>query len=72
MPGEVSNIVETEFGYHLIKLEEKKPAKTVSFDEAKTKITAYLTQEKVTSNIEAFLVEAKGKATIKILSPQAK
>lgn len=72
MPGDVSDIVETEFGYHLIKLEEKKPAKTVTFDEAKAKITAYLTQEKVTSNIEAFLAEAKGKSTIKILSPQAK
>jgi peptidyl-prolyl cis-trans isomerase C len=72
MPGDVSDIVETEFGYHLIKLEEKKPAKTVTFDEAKAKITAYLTQEKVTNNIEAFLAEAKGKSTIKILSPQAK
>ena len=72
MPGEVSDIVETEFGYHLIRLEEKKPAKTVSFDEAKAKINAYLTQEKVTANIEAFLAEAKGKATIKILSPQTK
>ena len=72
MPGDVSDIVETEFGYHLIKLEEKKPAKTVSFDEAKAKITAYLTQEKVTANIEAFIAEAKSKATIKILSPQAK
>ncbi len=72
MPGDVSDIVETEFGYHLIRLEEKKPAKTVSFDEAKAKITAYLTQEKVTASIETFLAEAKGKATIKILSPQAK
>ena len=69
-PGEISDIVETEFGYHLIKLEEKRSAQVVSFDEAKTKISAYLTQEKVTANIEAFLAEAKGKATIKVLSPQ--
>lgn len=72
MPGDISEVVETEFGLHLIRLEEKKPARTVSFDEAKAKITAYLTQEKVTANIEAFIAEAKGRATIKILSPQAK
>jgi peptidyl-prolyl cis-trans isomerase C len=71
MPGDISEIVETEFGYHLIKLEEKKHAKTVSFDEAKAKITDYLTQEKITINIEAFIAEAKGKATIKIPSPPA-
>jgi peptidyl-prolyl cis-trans isomerase C len=71
-PGETSEIVETEFGYHLIRLEEKKPAKTVSFEEAKGKITAYLTQEKVTGDVEAFLAQAKGKATIKNPSPPKK
>lgn len=71
-PGEVSEVVETEFGYHLIKIEEKKPAKTVSLDEAKANITVYLTQEKVNSGIESFLAEAKNKAVIKILNQQAK
>jgi len=71
-PGEVSDVVETEFGFHLIRLEEKRAAKTVSFDDAKANIVAYLTQEKVTAGIEAFLAEVKSKATIKILNPQAK
>ncbi|MGV1098844.1 peptidylprolyl isomerase [Thiovibrio sp. JS02] len=70
MPGDVSDIVETEFGYHLIKLEEKRQAKTVSFDEAKAKITSYLAQEKLNENIEAYLAEAKGKAEIKVVGQQ--
>ena len=32
-PGEVSELVETQFGYHIITLEEKKPPETKPFDQ---------------------------------------
>lgn len=44
--GDVSDVVETRFGYHIIKLIDKKEAGTTSFDEAKEQITDYLTQQK--------------------------
>lgn len=44
--GDVSDIVETQFGYHIIKVTGKKEAKTQSFDEAKEMIVKNLEGQK--------------------------
>lgn len=43
-PGEISPVVETQFGYHIIKLVEKKAAGNVEFDSVKGEIENYLKQ----------------------------
>ena len=45
-PGEVSTPVRTQFGYHLIKVLERKPASTATLSEAREQITAFLVSEK--------------------------
>ena len=40
--GQLSDVVTTDFGYHLIKVTDHKDAKDVSFEEAKPQITTYL------------------------------
>ena len=39
-PGDISAPVESQFGYHIIRLDERKPAVTPSFDELKVQLMA--------------------------------
>src|SRR6266704_966276 len=65
--GEISNVVETQFGYHVIKLKEKKPAVTTDFNEVKAKIEEFLKGQKVNEAIQKYLAETKKTAKIEIL-----
>ncbi len=47
-PGEITGPVQTDFGYHIIKLTGVTPARTLSLDEAKGPIEADLKRQKVT------------------------
>jgi peptidyl-prolyl cis-trans isomerase D len=47
-PGEITGPVQSEFGWHVIKLQGVTPAKTMSFDEAKRQIETDLKQQKTT------------------------
>jgi peptidyl-prolyl cis-trans isomerase C len=66
-PGEVSDVVETQFGYHIIKLTEKMPAVTTDYKDVKTKIEEFLKGQKVNEAIQKYLEETKKTAKIELL-----
>ena len=65
--GDVSEVVETQFGYHIIKVTDKKSAETVAFKDAKPRIDDYLKGQKVNEAINAYLEEARKNSKIEIL-----
>jgi peptidyl-prolyl cis-trans isomerase C len=64
--GEVSDPVETRFGYHVIKMLEHRPARTAPLSEVKGDIEQLLSDEAKQSKLDAFVKEAKAKAKIEI------
>jgi peptidyl-prolyl cis-trans isomerase C len=65
--GSVSNPVETAFGYHLIKVDEKKAARKLKYDDIKLDLAGYIYQKKMRDRYEAFVSDLRKKADIKIL-----
>ncbi len=63
-PGQVSDVFLTQFGYHIVKLHELKPAETAPFEQVKDHVGKELTQRKRSEAMEKFVDGLKAKATI--------
>lgn len=68
-PGDISEPVRTQFGWHVIKVTEKKPAGTVPYDEVKDQIIAYLKSAKQREAVQAVLKKLKDSAQIESTLP---
>jgi peptidyl-prolyl cis-trans isomerase D len=51
-PNELSGVIETEYGYHIIQLEEKQPARTQSFDDVKGQILLDMKKQIAADNLK--------------------
>jgi len=75
-PGDISEIVKTPFGYHIIKLEGKEPATPKSLDQVKGEIRRRLSSQRQNEAQEKFLEGIKSRTRLEIkedlLSEKAK
>ncbi|GEM_PF-835811 len=71
-PGDISQPVKTQFGYHIIKVLEKSPKKVKSFDEVKDQIELELKKEKALEELKKIKEELKKKAKIEIYAAEYK
>lgn len=62
--GQISDIVETQFGLHLIKCIDKKPARAVPYDSAKGSIDMMLKQRQLSAELQNRLQRSRDAAII--------
>ena len=62
--NEISAVVETDFGYHVIQVMEHNSSRTVPFDEVKTQLAAQYKGRQLQEKAGAFIQELRDKAKI--------
>ncbi|WP_319559922.1 peptidylprolyl isomerase [Marispirochaeta sp.] len=63
-PGGVSDIIRTEFGFHIIKVTDRNAGGTLEFEDARDAIETFLRQEKEQEAVAAYVQELKEKYTL--------
>ena len=69
-PGGVSDIVETRFGYHLIKVIDKKSGGAKDYAEVKPRLDQYLKQQKTMDEMQAYVERLKEDADVERFSTE--
>ena len=65
--GDVSNVVTTQFGYHIIKVTDHKQESTVPLEQVNDRVKQFLTGQKKQEKADQFIAGLKQKAKIEVL-----
>jgi peptidyl-prolyl cis-trans isomerase C len=66
----VGEVIETSFGYHIIKVTDRQDGGTTNFDEVKDQIIGYLSQNAQQEAVEAYIKNLRDSATIERVEPK--
>jgi peptidyl-prolyl cis-trans isomerase C len=66
-PGEISDVVTTQFGYHIIKVTDHKDASTVPLEQVSDRVKQFLSGQKKQEKADQFITGLKEKSKIEVL-----
>jgi parvulin-like peptidyl-prolyl isomerase len=69
-PGQLSDAVRTPFGYHLIRLEERRGGDVVPLEEAAPRIREHLRSGKITKVVEDHVERLRAAGEVRIMEPR--
>ena len=64
--GDISDVVQTVYGYHVIKLGQKKAARSIPFEDVKEDLLQFLTMKKKDETLRAYVDTLRKKAKVQI------
>jgi parvulin-like peptidyl-prolyl isomerase len=70
--NQVSDVVTTKYGFHIIKLLDRVPAKTVDLATASEDIKNYLEQKKISALAPDYVAKLRKSQDLQILDPKLK
>ncbi|HLF11864.1 MAG TPA: peptidylprolyl isomerase, partial [Gammaproteobacteria bacterium] len=68
-PGEISDVVQTQYGYHIIKVEERRGDEIVAKSEVADRIRTHLQQRKAQASLDALVGRLEADGDVEILLP---
>jgi peptidyl-prolyl cis-trans isomerase C len=70
-PGEISGLVETQFGLHIIKIEEARMTEAKNLEDVREPVRRFLAQGKLQEGFQDAVARLRGTAEIEINPPEA-
>jgi peptidyl-prolyl cis-trans isomerase C len=67
--NEISGVITTQFGYHILQVTGRKPAQVMPFDEVKDKLADYLKQRKGSDVTRTYVADLRKAAKVEVLLP---
>jgi len=68
-PGEISDVVETSFGVHIIKMEERRAEELLAFDDIRDQLRGHVQNEQVEQAVREEIERLTAAADIQVLIP---